>query len=92
MTLAALLEAGAGGRAALRVPGGPTLTYDALRQASSELARQLAAEGVRAGDLVAASYPNGFETVVALFGVAAACAGYAPLNMAYTQEEFRFCS
>ena len=90
MTLAALLEAGAGGRAALRVPGGPTLTYDALRQASSELARQLAAEGVRAGDLVAASYPNGFETVVALFGVAAACAGYAPLNMAYTEEEFRF--
>ena len=90
MTLAALLETGAAGGPALRIPGGATLSYHALRQASSALARRLAGEGVRAGDLVAASYPNGFETVVALFGVAAARAGYAPLNMSYTQEEFRF--
>ena len=77
MTLAALLETGAAGGPALRIPGGATLSYHALRQASSALARRLAGEGVRAGDLVAASYPNGFETVVALFGVAAARAKIA---------------
>jgi acyl-CoA synthetase (AMP-forming)/AMP-acid ligase II len=90
VTLAGLLEAAPGDRPALRIPGGATLGYDALRRASSELARRLAAEGVLPGDLVAASYPNGVEIVVAWFGVAAARAGYAPLNMAYTEQEFRF--
>jgi len=90
VTLAGLLEATDGERPALCIPGGTTLTYGALREASAELASRLSAEGARAGDVVAASYPNGLEIVAALFGVAAARAGYAPLNSAYTEDEFRF--
>jgi len=90
VTLGSLLESAPGARPALRLPGGATLSYAALRERSNELAARLVAEGVRAGDRVAASYQNGLEIVVALFGVAAARAGYAPLNSAYTEDEFRF--
>jgi acyl-CoA synthetase (AMP-forming)/AMP-acid ligase II len=90
VTLAGLLEPVPGEKPALRIPGGMTLSYAALRDLSNELAARLVAEGVGPGDRVAASYLNGLEIVVALFGVAAARAGYAPLNSAYTEDEFRF--
>jgi acyl-CoA synthetase (AMP-forming)/AMP-acid ligase II len=68
---------------------GDRTTYGELRAAADRLARALAAAGVAAGDAVAMSLPNGPEIVTAFLGVVAAGAAAAPLNQAYTAEEFR---
>ena len=74
---------------ALLVPGGPRLTYRQLREQVRRGAEALAARGVRRGDRVALVYPNSAEAVV-LFLAAATVATAAPLNPAYTTDEFRF--
>ena len=68
---------------------GERTTYGELREAADRLARALAATGVVPGDAVAMSLPNGPEIVTAFLGVVAAGAAAAPLNQAYTAEEFR---
>jgi acyl-CoA synthetase (AMP-forming)/AMP-acid ligase II len=90
MTLVDLLEAGAPARTALALPAGTDLSYENLRAAAARLARALVARGIAPGDLVSASFVNGPEIVAAFFGVARARAAYAPLNSAYTEDEFRF--
>ena len=67
---------------------GERTTYGELRAAADGLARALAAAGVEAGDAVAMSLPNGPEIVAAFLGVVAAGAAAAPLNQAYTADEF----
>jgi oxalate---CoA ligase len=64
-------------------------TYGELRAVAGLLARSLAAAGVEPGDAVAMSLPNGPEIVAAFLGVVAAGAAAAPLNQAYTRDEFR---
>jgi acyl-CoA synthetase (AMP-forming)/AMP-acid ligase II len=68
---------------------GERTTYGELRATADALARALAAAGVEAGDAVAMSLPNGPEIVAAFLGVVAAGAAAAPLNQAYTADEFR---
>jgi acyl-CoA synthetase (AMP-forming)/AMP-acid ligase II len=68
---------------------GERTTYGELRAAADRLARSLAAAGVDPGDAVAMSLPNGPEIVTAFLGVVAAGAAAAPLNQAYTADEFR---
>ena len=68
---------------------GERTSYGGLRAVAGSLARSLAASGVQPGDAVALSLPNGPEIVAAFLGVVAAGAAAAPLNQAYTTEEFR---
>jgi acyl-CoA synthetase (AMP-forming)/AMP-acid ligase II len=68
---------------------GERTTYGELRSAADRLARSLGARAVEPGDAVALSLPNGPEIVAAFLGVVAAGAAAAPLNQAYTEDEFR---
>ena len=68
---------------------GERTTYGELRAAADRLAGGLAAAGTAPGDAVAMSLPNGPEIVAAFLGVVAAGAAAAPLNQAYTADEFR---
>lgn len=72
---------------ALRAPDLPalvyrtrTLTYADLWQRVHDAAGGLAALGVERGDRVAVFLEKRFETVIALFGAAAAGAVFVPVN------------
>ena len=84
-----LLTAPDGAPALAEPASGERTTYGELREAADRIGRSLAAAGAGAGDAVAMSLPNGPEIVAAFLGVVAAGAGAAPLNQAYTAEEFR---
>ena len=66
------------------------ITYDALRDQVEALAATLQTFGLGRGDRIALVLPNGIEIITAFFAVTAAAATAAPLNPAYTEEEFRF--
>ncbi|MEW6298988.1 MAG: acyl--CoA ligase [Thermodesulfobacteriota bacterium] len=90
-TLADLFTAGSPSHPALVVPdGGPVVTYGALQSQVHECAALLRGLGLGRGERVAMALPNGIDVIVAFFGVTAAAATAAPLNPAYTAEEFRF--
>jgi acyl-CoA synthetase (AMP-forming)/AMP-acid ligase II len=68
---------------------GIRVSYGQLRDQVAEMADALASLGVRRGDRVATSLPNGLPTVVSF--LAASIAGTAaPLNPGYREEEVRF--
>ena len=86
-----VLEAGDPDRVALREPSGDSgLTARALGDEVSRLAGAFAGAGIERGDRVALVLPNGPAFVQALLGVTALGAAAAPLNPAYTTEEFAF--
>ena len=90
-TLFDLLAVGDPAHPALMVPeGGPAVTYRSLRNQVEGLAATLHALGLGRGDRVAMALSNGIEVITAFFGITAAAATAAPLNPAYTAEEFRF--
>ena len=85
-----LLENGAPSRIAIGVAGGgPAVTYDQLRQQVEALAAQLNQFGLGRGDRIAMALPNGLE-VIASFLAASTVGTAAPLNPAYTRDEFKF--
>jgi acyl-CoA synthetase (AMP-forming)/AMP-acid ligase II len=90
MTLDELLGRGNAEEAALAIPDGPTLSFDVLRTAARAVGATLAERGFPTGARICASYANGAAILVAFFGVAGARMGFAPLNAAYTEDEFRF--
>jgi oxalate---CoA ligase len=61
-----------------------------LQESAAALAALLRAGGVEPGDRVALAEPDGPEFLRLLVGVLAAGAAAAPLNPAYTEDEFRF--
>src|SRR5437870_10237356 len=69
--------------------GGPAVTYDQLRQQVDALAAKLNQLGLGRGDRIAMALPNGLE-VIASFLVASTVGTAAPLNPAYTRDEFKF--
>jgi acyl-CoA synthetase (AMP-forming)/AMP-acid ligase II len=89
-TLPGLLAVGRDDAIALAEPGGPSLTYAALRASVDAVARGLRARGIARGATVALAMPNGLGVVVAFLGIARAGCVAAPLNPAYTQDEFTF--
>ena len=90
-TLSDLLSVGAPTRPALVVPeGGPVVTYGSLQTQVERLAARLQELGIGRGDRVAMALPNGIEVITLFLAVGAAAATAAPLNPAYTTEEFRF--
>ena len=67
---------------------GQRITYGDLRAAVKANALQLTASGVEPGDVVALTGPNGPELVTAFLSIVEAGAAAAPLNQAYTANEF----
>jgi len=90
LTLRDVLSAGEGRRTALVSPdSGLNLSYDGLRAQIDVLVGRLAELGIGQGDRVAIALPNGPEAILAFFAAALTCTA-APLNPAYTEEEYRF--
>lgn len=90
-TLSDLLMVNNSAHPALIVPeDGPTVTYDSLHNQVEQFATTLHALGIGRGDRVAMALPNGVEVITAFLGIATAAATAAPLNPAYTTDEFRF--
>ena len=69
--------------------GGPAVTYHQLRQQVDSLIGQLNQMGLGRGDRIAMALPNGLE-VIASFLAASTVGTAAPLNPAYTRDEFKF--
>ncbi len=89
--LAELLARGDPASPALVVPdSGEVLTYAQTAARIETLAQRLAGLGVRRGDRVALSLPNGPDFVLLLLAITALGAAAAPLNPAYTETEFGF--
>lgn len=66
------------------------VTYSSLRHQVEDLASTLQTLGLGRGDRVALALSNGIEVITAFFAITTAAATAAPLNPAYTTEEFRF--
>jgi acyl-CoA synthetase (AMP-forming)/AMP-acid ligase II len=78
------------GHPALVVPGdGATVSYAEMHAAVDRVASELVGVGITPGDAVAMSFTNGPEMVIAFLAIVAAGAAAAPLNSAYTADEFR---
>lgn len=91
LTLRDLLESGNPAQTALIIPeDGPSVSYGSLRNQVEQLAATLQNLGLGRGDRVAMALPNGLEVITTFFAVTAAAATAAPLNSAYTTDEFRF--
>ncbi len=89
--LSAVWAAGDPAASALVCPDdGTVLGFAELGERVDGLARALAGLGVERGDRVCLALPNGPEIVELLFAVTALGAAAAPLNPAYTTDEFAF--
>jgi oxalate---CoA ligase len=78
-------------RPALLVPeDGQVLTYGQVADRVASLAGSLARAGVRRGDRVALTIPNGPDVIQLLLAITALGAAAAPLNPAYTHSEYLF--
>ncbi|KAJ9706528.1 hypothetical protein PVL29_001821 [Vitis rotundifolia] len=77
-------------RRALSVSGKLDLTHARLDELIDKAASLLLAAGINPGDVVALTFPNTVESVVVFLAVIRCRAIAAPLNSAYTTEEFEF--
>lgn len=87
--LADLLTNGKPSHPAIRVVDGPSVTYAELQEQVNDLSATLRQLGLGKGDRIAMALPNGLE-VIALFLAASTVGTAAPLNPAYTRDEFKF--
>lgn len=93
LTLTGLLKEIAGkfpSHRAISISGKFDLTYSRLDELVDQAASRLIAAGVKSGDVVALTFPNTVECVITFLAVIRARATAAPLNSAYTAEEFEF--
>src|SRR5579871_870137 len=88
-TLQRLLDGGAA-TAMVRAEDGARTSFERLADDVDAIGRRLAALGVRRGDRVALVIPDGPAIVPLLLGITAVGAAAAPLNPAYTRDEFAF--
>ena len=89
-TLRDVLRPTSNGDVAVDIPGGPKIDYARLDDEVERVAGRLAAAGVSPGTTVSIILPNGLEFIVAFLAVARCGAVAAPLNSAYTVDEFKF--
>ena len=85
-----LIQKAPGSATAVILPEtGAKITYDSLRSQVASVADAFAGAGIKPGDRVAMSLPNGLDTIVCF--LAASIAGTAaPLNPGYRHDEFAF--
>jgi acyl-CoA synthetase (AMP-forming)/AMP-acid ligase II len=88
-TIAELIAPHPEGAMAIGAPGREWMTYGGLRSLADDVRQSLRKAGVGAQDRVAIVLPNGPEMAAAFITVAQA-ATTAPLNPAYTEDEFAF--
>jgi acyl-CoA synthetase (AMP-forming)/AMP-acid ligase II len=88
-TIYELLQAGDDGSTSISGIDRPDLSYADLRELVARTVGTLNGLGVGRNDRVAIVLPNGPEMATAFVAIAA-CATTAPLNPAYTQEEYNF--
>lgn len=88
MSIRNLLENGDSSHVAIRSDAG-ALTYAELKQEVDALTNELHRFGLGKGDRIAMALPNGLE-VITCFLAASTVGTAAPLNPAYTRDEFRF--
>jgi len=84
-----LLDNGSSTHTAIGAAGGPPVTYAGLRAQVEALVTELNRLGLGRGDRIAMALPNGLE-VIASFLAASSVGTAAPLNPAYTRDEFTF--
>ena len=89
-TLSNVLEAGAAEDQAVVIPDGPALSYGDLTSEVKRVSELLTARGIEAGRPVSIVIPNTLEFITVFLAVARAGAVAAPLNQAYTEDEFNF--
>ena len=89
-TLNSLLQPSSGSDIAVIAPDIGSWSYDELDTEIDRLADILAANGVKPGVPVSIVLINGYEFVATFLAVARAGAIAAPLNPAYTTDEFNF--
>ena len=88
-TLAQLYQSHPAASAAVIAPErGVSISYGTLAESVDRVARSLTSIGAGPGKRVALTLANGPEIIVAFLAIVAAGAGAAPLNPAYTLEEF----
>ncbi|MGH8018305.1 MAG: AMP-binding protein, partial [Opitutaceae bacterium] len=91
-TLSEILEARARQhpeRAAILAIDGSVLSYCALQQRVESLGASLRKRGVSRSDRIGIVLPNGPDTAAGFLGVASVAVA-APLNPAYSQDEFAY--
>ncbi|MBI2965675.1 MAG: AMP-binding protein [Chloroflexi bacterium] len=89
-TLASVLKPSSPSDRAVIVPEGPTVTYEGLASQVERVAEELTAIGIERGRTVSIVLGNNLEYLVTFLAVARAGAIAAPLNPAYTTDEFKF--
>ena len=89
-TLANILDGHPSDRESVLVPGGPTVNYGGLRDEVERVAELLGGANVAPGRAVSIVLPNGLDFLVTFLAVTRAGAIAAPLNSAYTVDEFKF--
>ncbi|CAI9092230.1 OLC1v1027421C2 [Oldenlandia corymbosa var. corymbosa] len=77
-------------RRAISVSNKFDLTHARLHDLVERTASRLVAAGVKPGDVIALTFPNSVEYVIMFLAVIRARATAAPLNAAYTADEFEF--
>lgn len=77
-------------RTAITVSDRLSLSHSSLDHIVEKTALFLVESGVKPGDVIALSFPNTVEFVVLFLAVIRARAVAAPLNQAYTKDEFEF--
>jgi acyl-CoA synthetase (AMP-forming)/AMP-acid ligase II len=84
-----LLSSGSEDRLAITAPERPPITFGQLRRLIAHLVASLNAKDIGRNDRVAIVLPNGPEMACAFLGVTSGATA-APLNPAYTADEFTF--
>ncbi|OIW06344.1 hypothetical protein TanjilG_14989 [Lupinus angustifolius] len=77
-------------RRAISLAGQFDLTHSHLHDLVEIAAARLVSAGIKPGDVIALTFPNTVEFVIMFLAVIRARATAAPLNAAYTAEEFDF--
>ncbi|MDA1188576.1 MAG: acyl--CoA ligase [Chloroflexi bacterium] len=88
--LTSILQSGAPKANAIVIPDGPKLSYASLHDEVERTAELLSGGGVERGSVVSIVLGNNLEFMVTFLAVTRAGGVAAPLNPAYTADEFRF--
>lgn len=90
VTLANLMDNAPSNKTSVIIPGGPNINYEDFRDEVEKIAGLLAGYGVNKGSAVSIVLENSLDFMVDFLAVTRAGAIAAPLNPAYTVDEFKF--